>query len=219
MSSRSQSYDQAYRDVPALFGTGPAPLLEARWRGIDTSKPVLDLGCGQGRNSLFLAERGHSVHALDPSEVAIATVRERAATLGLAIRTFRCGFEEHAAAPGAYAAVLLFGIVQVLTPEETAALGACIERWLVPGGLLLVTAFTTLDPAYGRMARSSVPIGPHSFRRREGQIRSYVQPGELPTLFPGLVTAHLVEAFGPWHQHGRGERERHHAAAAVMRRP
>lgn len=40
---------------------------------------VLDLGCGDGRNLLYLAARGWSVSGVDISEVGVALARERAA--------------------------------------------------------------------------------------------------------------------------------------------
>jgi cyclopropane fatty-acyl-phospholipid synthase-like methyltransferase len=39
---------------------------------------VIDVGCGIGEQALFLAERGHDVCGVDPSEVAIARARKRA---------------------------------------------------------------------------------------------------------------------------------------------
>jgi 2-polyprenyl-3-methyl-5-hydroxy-6-metoxy-1,4-benzoquinol methylase len=46
---------------------------------------ALDLACGQGRNSLYLAERGYSVVAVDISAVALQTGREKSAAKRLTI--------------------------------------------------------------------------------------------------------------------------------------
>ncbi|CAM5200665.1 class I SAM-dependent methyltransferase [Lysinibacillus sphaericus] len=40
-------------------------------------KRVLELGCGPGRNSIYMAKQGCSVSALDISEKAIIRVKER----------------------------------------------------------------------------------------------------------------------------------------------
>jgi D-alanine-D-alanine ligase len=40
---------------------------------------ILDIGCGAGRHSLELARRGFNVLGIDPSEVMIASARERSA--------------------------------------------------------------------------------------------------------------------------------------------
>lgn len=46
---------------------------------------ILDLGCGRGRHSLSLAERGYHVTGIDLSETAIATARENASERNLDI--------------------------------------------------------------------------------------------------------------------------------------
>jgi SAM-dependent methyltransferase len=48
---------------------------------------AIDLACGTGRNALFLAELGWRVTAIDGSETAIRTLRERAAARGLSVTT------------------------------------------------------------------------------------------------------------------------------------
>lgn len=46
---------------------------------------ALDAGCGEGRNALFLAERGFEVRAFDVSEAGIGKLRRRAEERGLEI--------------------------------------------------------------------------------------------------------------------------------------
>lgn len=37
---------------------------------------ILDLGCGTGRHSVFLSERGHEVYALDKSKIALSKIKK-----------------------------------------------------------------------------------------------------------------------------------------------
>lgn len=46
---------------------------------------VLDIGCGQGRDALFIARRGHHVIGVDLSETGIAQLLEDARSEGLMI--------------------------------------------------------------------------------------------------------------------------------------
>lgn len=52
----------------------------------DTSGTVVDIGCGDGRDSFYFGSAGRTVLALDRSDVGVARARERAEGAGLADR-------------------------------------------------------------------------------------------------------------------------------------
>ena len=54
----------------------------------DRAKTILELGCGQGRDSLFFASKGIKVKALDYSRFAIEQLSKRAKQTGLPIEAF-----------------------------------------------------------------------------------------------------------------------------------
>lgn len=89
-------YDECYRTVYAegaeLWETAePNDALVAfvDESGSRLGPRVLDLGCGEGRDSLFLARRGFDVTGVDVSRAALDKARERAAAEG-----FDCTFLE-----------------------------------------------------------------------------------------------------------------------------
>lgn len=77
-------YDQMYEQEAALFGQ-PYPEFVKLVRSLGLRGEVLDLGCGQGRDTLLLARQGLRVTAVDASAVGVAQVAERAAAEGLAV--------------------------------------------------------------------------------------------------------------------------------------
>ena len=213
-----RGYDQAYGRHGALFGVEPSSLLAQQLELIPADATVLDIGCGQGRNSLYLARRGHVVHALDPSSVAIHAVTSAATAQGLAVEPKLCGFEGHDALAGTYGVVLAFGIIQVLDRAQLAELASRVSSWLAPGGLLFVTAFTTEDPCISAGIRGATPLGRGSWRLQDGSVRTWLAPGELGSVFPEFEPLVLSEGLGSWHVHGDGEREQHHVASGVLQR-
>ena len=72
----SRFYEQAHTAIPTPFAASVAVELGDRHL-------VVDLGCGNGRDSLFLASLGHRVHGVDMAASAIERGQARAADLGL----------------------------------------------------------------------------------------------------------------------------------------
>ena len=70
-----EKWNERYRACKHLSDT-PEPLVE-RFVADLAPGTALDLACGPGRNTLFLAEHGWHVTAVDGSPIAIAKLRRR----------------------------------------------------------------------------------------------------------------------------------------------
>ena len=78
-----EQWNDRYRAGEQLF-IEPSPLVTRFSRELEPGH-ALDLACGPGRNSLYLAEQGWGVTAVDGSPLAIEVLRERARERGLVI--------------------------------------------------------------------------------------------------------------------------------------
>jgi SAM-dependent methyltransferase len=88
-------WDERYRTGGYASREHPSALL-AEWEPRLPRGRALDIACGAGRNSLFLAGRGFSVDAVDISAVGLERAREKARALGLEVRWIEADLEEPA---------------------------------------------------------------------------------------------------------------------------
>ncbi len=87
----ARAYDAGY---VAIYRTGvrfsdTAEATTAFVRFVDRTRPrgrALELGCGEGRDAIFLAKRGLDVVAIDASAAALSRARERARQEGVRVR-------------------------------------------------------------------------------------------------------------------------------------
>lgn len=68
-------WEDTYSDMNASTFGGPSQEIRDIASQLPTGSRVLDLGSGEGRNALFLAERGFDVTAVDISEAGIRRQR------------------------------------------------------------------------------------------------------------------------------------------------
>jgi SAM-dependent methyltransferase len=97
---------------------------------------ALDVGCGEGADAIWLAQRGWTVTALDPSAVALDRAASAAAQAEVTVAWMHGGLVETAGELETFDLVSLQYGVLPLDTEATAVRLLC--RAVAPGGTLLV---------------------------------------------------------------------------------
>jgi SAM-dependent methyltransferase len=110
---------------------------------------ALDLGTGEGRNAIWLAERGWQVTAVDFSAVGLAKAVKLAEKRGVTgVQWVEADLRVYRPGPAAYDLVLMAYIH--LPPEDFGALlRTAAASALVPGGTLLVVGHDVDNIAHG----------------------------------------------------------------------
>lgn len=106
---------------------------------------VLDLGCGKGRNSIYLAKQGIETHAVDSSDVALQVVNKVAEESQLfeLLKVTKADIRELLFPDGYFDAVITVNVVNHGHWKDVKAYFAEAERILKPNGLLLVIGLST----------------------------------------------------------------------------
>jgi SAM-dependent methyltransferase len=163
-------WDAAYSDHESVA----APALPQAFVGLTDRFPVtgsaLDVACGTGRGSVWLAQRGLAVWGLDVSAVAITEARQAAARHGVAER---CRFDVADLDEGLPAGLPVD--VVLCHRFRDPGLYSSLAARLRPGGLLAICVLSEVGAEPGR------------FR---------AVPGELEAAFAGLETLGAAEGDG-----------------------
>ncbi|HEY0216885.1 MAG TPA: class I SAM-dependent methyltransferase [Cellulomonas sp.] len=102
---------------------------------------VLELGCGPGRNAVWLAQQGADVTALDLSRTAITWGRERAAEAGVEVTFARTDIFAWEAPGEPFDLVYDSGCFHHLPPHRRISYRRLLERTLRPGGRFGIACF------------------------------------------------------------------------------
>jgi cyclopropane fatty-acyl-phospholipid synthase-like methyltransferase len=117
-----------------------------RYRDVLGHHPrVLDLGCGAGNHSIFCAENGASVTAVDYSEAALAVLRQRALSSGIGdrIETVVVDFEDFQMSSRGFDLVIDRLSVTHVGMGYAHEVYSSIYECMNPGGLLFSNLFST----------------------------------------------------------------------------
>lgn len=107
--------------------------------------PVLDLGCGFGKNATLLEQAGFPVSGIDISPRAVARCR---ALVGTPDRFVTGVAEALPFADGQFACVLDIGCIHCMPEEARPAAVAELHRVLAPGGVLYSRSFKIKPAAW-----------------------------------------------------------------------
>jgi len=164
----------------------PTPLLRS---AVEHLRPgcALDLACGAGRHSIFLAERAWNVTAVDASRIAIEILQQRATEIGVAIDARVADLElgEFRMEPEVYDLVCVFYYLQRDLFSE-------IRAGVKTGGTVVAAIHLNDGKAEAR------PSNP----------RFLLEPGELREFFRDWEIGHYRE--------GASEEEGHHHDTAFL---
>jgi cyclopropane fatty-acyl-phospholipid synthase-like methyltransferase len=84
----SSIWDKVYSDDSSFFGNQPSKFALMCYEDFVLHKvqKVLELGCGQGRDSLFFASKGLDVYAIDSSKVGIKNLKTKEMNFGINLK-------------------------------------------------------------------------------------------------------------------------------------
>ena len=172
----------ASREILGLFGEIDIYLFDQLLKGrFDSARRVLDAGCGEGRNLVYLLKQGYECFGIDRAPAAIADIRALAAAAAprLPAGNFVVGEVDALPWPAASMDAVICSAVLHFARDETHFDGMMREMWRVlkPGGVFFARLASTIgieelvQPVDGRRVR--VPDGSVRFVVDEAMLMEY----------------------------------------------
>jgi cyclopropane fatty-acyl-phospholipid synthase-like methyltransferase len=154
-------FDNAYEGTPTWdIGRPQAALMRAAEAGLIAGS-VIDVGCGTGENSIYLAGRGHEVLGVDLAAAAIEKARAKARDRGSAARFLVWDALRLAELDREFDAAVDVGCFHTLAPERRAEYAASLHSVLRPGGRLHMLCWSDRNEfGYGpeRISRADIHV-------------------------------------------------------------
>jgi SAM-dependent methyltransferase len=166
-------WDERYAGAELVWSAGPNQFVE---QYVSTLPPgrCIDIACGEGRNAIWMAERGWRSEGSDFSRVALDKAARIAESRQVAV-TWRCvDVVEDQPEPGAFDLVVM-AYLQIPAAERRRVIAHAVEA-LVPGGHLFLVghALSNLTEGVGGPKDPAALYEPDDLRADIGAIGSGV---------------------------------------------
>ncbi|RPH73373.1 methyltransferase domain-containing protein [bacterium] len=163
---------------------------------------ALDLGCGEGRNALYLAKSGFITYASDISASGIQKLNSFAKEMNLRIESSVCDMRDYTYQVE-YDLIVCQGCLHLIKKEEWQRVIAQMKEHTSQGGYHSVGIFTDTIPEPEDQQGLMVGLF------KEGELLTYYKDWE--------ITGSRTYTFE--HQHPDGPRHSHSANSIIARKP
>ncbi|HEX3746640.1 MAG TPA: methyltransferase domain-containing protein [Bryobacteraceae bacterium] len=132
-------WNSKFNDPKTQFDREPSRLLVDAIRGRTPGKS-LDLGMGEGRNTIYLAQQGWQATGVDLSDVAVAQAKARAATLHVGLTAIVNDLDRYDMGKAQWDLIGLFYLHAWYRGSKPASAQRILAA-LKPGGIVVIEGF------------------------------------------------------------------------------
>lgn len=196
-TTEQAAWDQRYSGPDLVWGAGPNRFAAEELATLPPGRAI-DLGTGEGRNAIWLAERGWRVTAVDFSAAGLARAARLAAERGVSVDWVQADVLDYQPAPSGYDLVLIAYLQ--LPSASLARVFRAAAAAVAPGGTLLVIGHDRDNIARGHGGPQdpdrlytpetiTAELGGLAIRRAERMLRPVRAPEGERTAIDTLVRA------------------------------
>ena len=167
-------WEKAYQDdTTNAFSAAPNATLQEFEHLLHKNSNILEIGCGEGQNVLYLAKEGYcNIDAFDLSEHGIAKVKQRCQDTDVTLNAFVADlttyqFEKQ------YDMIMSFGTLHFVHKDDWKNFIYRAKEHTAPGGIHIMQIFTDTVPASADIAPFAIGLA------KDGEIRDLYSDWEI----------------------------------------
>lgn len=151
-------WEKAYQDYDTItFSNEPNVTITEFEHLINTQSKVLEAGCGEGQNAIYLAQKGYHVDAFDLSENGITKLKHRCELSNAQVNAFVADlttyqFEQH------YDMIICFGTLHFVDKNGWKRFINNAKEYTNIGGIHIIQIFTDAVPASEDIAQFAIGL-------------------------------------------------------------
>ncbi|MGD9570162.1 MAG: class I SAM-dependent methyltransferase [Sedimentibacter sp.] len=198
----NSSWEDSYKNVKQLWGTEPDLKLIQYFDKIKKGN-VLDLGIGEGRNSIPFALSGFNIDGVDISETALTRCKEIFSELDADINLFNSDLRNYNIKKSNYTLIIAANALNFFKREDIEAIIENIKGGLKEQGVLYLSVFSILDPRFKSLQDSNEQVEENTFyiNERDTYIH-YFTKEEIEKYFSDFKILSLIESYEYDDSHG-----------------
>lgn len=148
---------------------------------------VLDIGSGNGRNSIFLAKNGFQVEAIDKNKEYVQKLKKFSEKERLPIKTKLADVKNLKLKEDYYSLILSVAILDFLRIYEFKKLIPKIKKSLKVDGIFYLVVFSIKDPAFKKCKKELKMVGKNTFYLPQLKtFRHFFEKKEMLSLLKGF---------------------------------
>jgi len=144
-----EKYNKIYSSSNISEDIKPSQILSLIWKNFLPDSQILDLGCGQGVDSLFLAKNNFIITAIDSSDVAINQIKIKKDKFKLDNLELVCGdINDFNIEKNKYQVIICRNVLNFLDKDKALKILNSLQDNTQKGSYIIIEVFTKNDPSF-----------------------------------------------------------------------
>jgi len=174
------------------------PLSKKALRYLKNGKHLLDVGCGEGADSVFFAEKGFQVIAIDSNKIYLSRLRAFISDKGLTNISIRCGdVINYHYRQNFYDVINCLLVGCCMKRSDFEKLLIALKQTVKRKGIIIMSLRNYLDPEFTDYVSTERMIEPNTFRKDCCKIRYFIEKNRLRESFEDFEILYYYEGFAP----------------------